>query len=106
MANSERMPALFVGHGTPMNAVQTNRWTEGWAALGQRFPKPSAILSISAHWLTRSGVLVTANPSPRMNYDMYGFPKELYEYTYPAPGAPKLAEDVADRKSTRLNSSH
>jgi 4,5-DOPA dioxygenase extradiol len=96
MQNTERMPVLFIGHGTPMNAVESNQWTEGWTDLGSRLPRPKAILSISAHWLTNGGSLVTANDAPKMNYDMYGFPRELYESKYPAPGNPGLAEEISN----------
>jgi 4,5-DOPA dioxygenase extradiol len=95
MSNRDRMPVLFIGHGTPMNAVDSNQWTEGWSELGKRLPRPDAILSISAHWLTNGGSLVTSSSSPRMNYDMYGFPPELYVQQYPAPGNVKLAEEIA-----------
>ena len=76
----------FVGHGTPRSAVWTNEWTASWEKLGAKLPRPSAILSISAHWLTRGGALVTASRQPRMNYDFYGFPEEMYKVVYPAPG--------------------
>jgi len=95
MPNTDRMPVMFIGHGSPMNAIESNTWTEGWSALGGRLPKPAAILSISAHWLTNGGSLVTSNDSPQMNYDMYGFPRELYDYKYPAPGDPALAEEIS-----------
>src|ERR1041384_78991 len=94
MPRGDHMPILFIGHGSPMNAVESNRWTEGWSELGTQLPKPDAILSISAHWLTNGGSLVTSNVSPAMNYDMYGFPPELYEQQYPAPGNPKLADEI------------
>jgi 4,5-DOPA dioxygenase extradiol len=74
MQNTERMPVLFIGHGTPMNAIESNQWTEGWTDLGRACPDSKAILSISAHWLTNGGSPVTANDAPKMNYDMYGFP--------------------------------
>jgi 4,5-DOPA dioxygenase extradiol len=102
MANSERMPAIFVGHGTPMSAIEPNQWTKSWGELGKRLPKPSAILTISAHWLTRGSSLVTASEAPPMNYDMYGFPPALYEVKYPAPGNKQLATEVAGALSSRL----
>jgi 4,5-DOPA dioxygenase extradiol len=90
----ERMPALFVGHGSPMNAVTVNEWTQAWRDIGTSIPTPKAILSISAHWLTRNGLLVTANDKPQMTYDMGGFPPELYQQQYPAPGNPGLAGEI------------
>jgi 4,5-DOPA dioxygenase extradiol len=90
---SEKMPVLFVGHGSPMNAIEDNEFSRAWKDEGKALPKPRAILCISAHWVTR-GTLVTAMEQPRMIYDMYGFPKELYEVKYSAPGSPDLAEQV------------
>lgn len=90
---AERMPALFVGHGSPINAIEDNRFSRGWEEVGRRLPRPRAILSVSAHWYTR-GTLVTDVPRPRMVYDMYGFPQALYDVTYPAPGDPALAHEV------------
>ena len=90
------MPAIFFGHGNPLNAVQRNEWTDGWAAMGQRIPKPSAIVCISAHWYLPA-TLVTAQDQPRTIHDFGGFPRELYEVEYPAQGHPKLANRVKDR---------
>ena len=95
LPNTDRMPALFVGHGTPMAAIQPNQWTDGWGAMGRQLPRPRAILAISAHWLTQGGSLVTASEKPAMNYDMHGFPSEIYEYRYPSPGDPALAREIA-----------
>ncbi|MBM3123789.1 MAG: 4,5-DOPA dioxygenase extradiol [Chloroflexi bacterium] len=89
----EKMPVLFVGHGSPMNAIEDNEFSRAWVQAGKALPKPKAILCVSAHWVTR-GTLVTAMEQPRMIYDMYGFPRQLYEVNYPAPGAPDLAEQV------------
>ena len=86
-----RMPAIFFGHGNPMNAIHTNRWTEGWSAIGKAIPRPKAIVCISAHWYL-PGTMVTANDPPRTIYDFGGFPRPLYEVKYPAPGAPQLVE--------------
>jgi 4,5-DOPA dioxygenase extradiol len=94
LPQTDRMPVAFIGHGTPRSATAPNQWTASWESLGKKFPRPSAILSISAHWLTQGGSLVTANENPRMNYDFYGFPKEMYEVVYPAPGNPELAQQI------------
>jgi 4,5-DOPA dioxygenase extradiol len=89
----ERMPAIFFGHGSPMNAIQTNVWTEGWRAIGESLPKPRAILCVSAHWYVRE-TAVTAMGEPRTIHDFGGFPSALYECRYPAPGDRALAERV------------
>lgn len=89
----ERMPALFVGHGSPMNAIEDNRFSREWEALGARLPRPEAILSVSAHWFT-AGTKVSDAPALKMIYDMYGFPAELYRVNYPAPGAPEAAREA------------
>jgi len=80
-----RIPALFVGHGSPMNAVEENPHTRAWRALGETLPKPRAILAISAHWYVR-GTAVTAMAQPKTIHDFYGFPQALYQVSYPAPG--------------------
>jgi 4,5-DOPA dioxygenase extradiol len=94
LPDTERMPAVFVGHGTPRSALDPNLWTAEWARVGRSLPRPVAILFVSAHWLTQGGSLVTAGDAPRMNYDVFGFPKELYEYRYSSPGSPVLAREV------------
>ena len=90
---SHSMPILFVGHGSPTNAIEVNEFSRTWADVGKALPKPKAILSISAHWET-PGTFVTAMPKPATLYDFYGFPQPLYEKHYPAPGAPELARSI------------
>jgi 4,5-DOPA dioxygenase extradiol len=92
---SARMPAIFFGHGNPMNAIQSNAWTESWNAIGRAMPKPKAILCVSAHWYPPA-TLVTALEKPRTIHDFGGFPRPLFEVQYPAPGDLALCRRVQE----------
>lgn len=90
-----RLPAVFFGHGSPMNAIEDNAWTEAWARLGRELPRPRAVLAISAHWYG-PGTHVTAMERPPTIHDFGNFPRRLHEFAYPAPGDPALAARVAE----------
>ena len=90
---SQRMPAVFFGHGNPMNALSHNQYTEAWAAIGASLPRPKAILCVSAHWYIHDSA-VTVSTAPETIHDFGGFPKELYDVQYPAPGDPEFADRV------------
>ena len=91
---SMKMPVLFVGHGSPMNAIEHNAFTETLSGLSARLPRPKAVCVVSAHWVS-PGAQVMASAHPKTIHDFYGFPRELYEVEYPAPGAPSEAERLA-----------
>lgn len=100
------MPVLFIGHGSPMNGIEHNQFSESWAKLAKEIPTPKAILVVSAHWLSR-GTKITAMDFPETIHDFGGFPKELFEVQYPAPGNPELAKETASIiKSAEVELAH
>lgn len=101
MTESSRMPAVFIGHGSPMNTLEHNRFTDAWEGFGRTVPRPRAVLSVSAHWYTDT-TAVTAMDPPRVIHDFSGFPDELFAFDYPAPGSPEVAEAVAEAVRPRF----
>ena len=98
---SEKMPLLFIGHGSPMNAIEDNEFSKSWKKLGEKLPKPTAIVCISAHWETK-GTFVTAMPKPQTIHDFGGFPQALFDVQYPAPGNPELAKEIKNSISNPI----
>jgi 4,5-DOPA dioxygenase extradiol len=93
--STERMPVLFLGHGSPMNAIEENEFVQGWREIGKTLPKPNAVLCVSAHWETK-GTFVTAMEKPKTIHDFGGFSEELYQVQYPAPGSSELAKGIKE----------
>jgi 4,5-DOPA dioxygenase extradiol len=96
LASTPRMPALFVGHGNPMNAITDNAYSRTWRRMGEELPVPKAILCVSAHWMTRGATLVHIGRNPKTIHDFGGFPPELFAQQYRAPGAPDFAQATID----------
>lgn len=99
-----KMPVLFIGHGSPMNAIENNIWTKNWRKLAKQIPQPQAILCISAHWM-KEKTAITMQENPKTIYDFYGFPQELYVQNYPAKGNPHLAKEIQKKvQSVKIDS--
>ena len=106
LPKTEKMPVLFIGHGSPMNAIENNEFTSRWKQLAKEIPQPRAVLCISAHWLTK-GTFVTAMDQPETIHDFGGFPQALFDVQYPAPGNPQLARETKELvKSTEVGLDH
>ncbi|MCC6691718.1 MAG: 4,5-DOPA dioxygenase extradiol [Bacteroidia bacterium] len=106
LSNNELMPVLFIGHGNPMNAIEDNEFSRGWASIGKKLTKPKAILCVSAHWQTK-GTMVTVMPQPQTIHDFGGFPEKLFQAQYPAPGSPEMAKETANIiRKTKVELNH
>lgn len=95
--SDKRMPLIFIGHGSPMNAIEKNEFTESWSDLWHSLPIPRAILILSAHWITEGETRISTMWNPDMIYDMYGFPRELYGLKYSAPGSPEISKEILEK---------
>lgn len=99
----KKMPVIFVGHGSPMNAIEENEYTKNWSEIGRIIEKPKAILSISAHWVSENNTYIQKEENPRQIYDMYGFPKELYNLKYEAKGSIELSTRIENLLKLDVN---